>query len=146
MRHALVLVMLSTGLLACAGPAPQDPGHRVNTPPAAERETDTVVRSLLVQASRAERAGDLGTTEAALERALRIEPRDPQLWHYLGRLRLVQGRHAEAVASAAKSNSLARGERALQRDNWDLTARALRAAGDLPGAAQAEARAAALAD
>ena len=49
-----------------------------------------------------------------LERALGIEPRNPAVWHYLALARLEQGNVAQAEAMAAKSRSLAEGDRALR--------------------------------
>ena len=77
---------------------------------------------------------DLGagrTDEAAilLERALRIEPRDATVWHYLGMARLEQGKFAQAEAMAAKSHSLAAEDRSLRARNAGLMAAAQHAAG-----------------
>lgn len=66
---------------------------------------------------------------ALLERALRIEPVNPALWHYLGLANLALGNHAQAEAMAAKSHSLAGGSRTLTARNAELTATALRAQG-----------------
>ncbi len=66
---------------------------------------------------------------ALLERALRIEPRNPALWHYLGLANLALGNHAQAEAMAAKSRSLAAGNRLLRSRNDRLMSAALRAQG-----------------
>ena len=44
---------------------------------------------------------------ASIERALRIEPRNPRLWQELARVRLKQGQYAQAENVAARSNSWA---------------------------------------
>jgi len=69
-------------------------------------------------------AGRLANAAATLERALRIEPRNPRLWHELARVRLKQGQYAQAESVAARSNSW----------NWRLIAEARTARGDAEGA------------
>ncbi len=155
---------LVAGLAACAAPMPPDqasteapanapanaPAGAV-APPAGRGDvvrpgsgTGAAVRQLLADASRAERAGNLPTTEALLERALHIEPRNPVLWYYMARLRVRQGRFAQARALAARSNSLAANDTRLQIDNWKLIAYASEQLGDQRSASQARERAARL--
>ncbi len=55
---------------------------------------------------------------ALLERALRIEPRNPVLWHNLAGVRLQQEDFARALSLAAKSNSFAVDNRMLRIRNW----------------------------
>ena len=43
---------------------------------------------------------------SSVERALRLEPKNPWLWHRLAVLRLQQGQWQQAIALAEKSNSL----------------------------------------
>jgi tetratricopeptide (TPR) repeat protein len=88
----------------------------------------------------AQRDNDAGRREAAgasLERALRIEPRNPWLWHELGALRLIQGHYEQAISFAKKSTSFAGQERHLQALNWRLIGNAHVALGDHAGAEQA---------
>ncbi len=106
--------------------------------------TGTAVHTLLVEASRAARAGHLQMTEALLERALHIEPRNPILWYYLARLRVRQGRFAQARTLAARSNTLAGTAQRLRADNWALIAYASERLGDPHTAQRARARAARL--
>ncbi len=74
---------------------------------------------------------------ASLERALRIEPRNPWLWHELAQLRLTQGQYAQAITLAQKSTSFAGRERRLQALNWRLIGNARVAQGDSSKAEQA---------
>lgn len=67
---------------------------------------------------------------ASLERALRIEPRNPWLWHELAQLRLTQGQYAQAITLAKKSNSFAGGQRRVQAENWQVIGNAQIAQGD----------------
>lgn len=148
-RYVVILVA-GLGLAAC-GVTPQDergPGLEVEGETTKVRpasETSSAVLALLAQANVAARDGDLAVAEARLERALRIEPRNPVLWYYLAKLRLHQGRLKQAAGLAAKSNSLDRsGNRQLQADNWRIIAHARYRDGDLDGARAADQRATAL--
>lgn len=82
-------------------------------------------------------AGRLANAAAALERALRIEPRNPRLWQELARVRLKQGQYPQAESIAARSNSWAGSDNALRGENWRLIAQARDARGDAEGARQA---------
>jgi len=79
-------------------------------------------------------AGRLSNAAASLERALRIEPRNPRLWQELARVRLKQGDYAQAENVARRSNSWAGGDAALRAENWRLIAQAREARGDAAGA------------
>lgn len=81
---------------------------------------------------------DLDAAAASLERALRIEPRNPLLWHRLASIRLDQGQIDQAMQMAAKSNSLAGNNHSLSARNWQLISLAYRAKGDLEAARSAE--------
>ena len=79
-------------------------------------------------------AGNLAGAAASLERALRIEPRNPRLWQELARVRLKQGQHAQAESVAARSNSWAGDDKVLRAENWRLIAQSREARGDAEGA------------
>ena len=68
--------------------------------------------------------GDPEAAAVSVERALRLEPKNPWLWHRLAVLKLEQGHRRLAVALAQKSNSLAARHPALRRANADLIKRA----------------------
>jgi len=95
------------------------------------------VVALLDRAQRDNEAGKRETSGASLERALRIEPRNPWLWYELAQLRLTQGQYAQAISLARKSNSFAGQDRQLQALNWRLIGNAHIAQGDTSGAEQA---------
>jgi Tfp pilus assembly protein PilF len=80
-------------------------------------------------------AGRLANAAASLERALRIEPRNPRLWQELSRVRLSQRDYVQAESCAARSNSWAGSDDGpLRADNWRLIAQAREARGDSEGA------------
>ena len=96
----------------------------------------------LVEQARAEAAENkLQSAVATIERAQRLEPRNPWLWQELARLHLAQGDHAQAESLAARSNTWAGSDPALRAANWRLIGAARAARGDAVGAQAAEARA-----
>src|SRR5438093_9007148 len=103
--------------------------------PAPAARTENVAIAGLMDTARADAAaGRLANAAATLERALRIEPRNPRLWHELARVRLKQGQYAQAESVAARSNSGAGSDNALRAENWRLIAEARTARGDAEGA------------
>ena len=105
------------------------------------REGNAAVAALLESAREAEKARQYGRAGAALERALKVEPRNPWLWHRLATIRYRQGRHPEAEALARRSMSLARGDVKLESRNWRVIAAARHGQGDEEGARDALGRA-----
>jgi Tfp pilus assembly protein PilF len=79
-------------------------------------------------------AGKLANAGASLERALRIEPRNPRLWQELSRVRLLQRDYVQAESCAQRSSSWAGSDALLVADNWRLIAQAREARGDADGA------------
>ena len=99
-----------------------------------EPSGNTAVQALLNKAHSQVAAGRLDAAGADLERALRIEPRNPKLWQELARVRLDQGQYRQAENLAAKSNALAAGNRSLLAENWRIIGEARNRRGDLEGA------------
>ena len=101
--------------------------------------------ALLAQARAQAQQGDGEQAAATLERAIRIEPGNPWLWHRLAVLRLQLGEPEQAIELATKSNTLASvsaaGNRRLQGGNWQVIGAARTQLGQHPGAADANARA-----
>lgn len=99
------------------------------------------VLGLLEQARADSAENKLQSAVAGIERALRIEPRNPWMWQELAKVHLAQGDHTQAESLAARSNSLAGSDAALRAANWRLIAAARNARGDTDGAQAASARA-----
>jgi len=114
-------VLALAGCAAAPSPAPvEQPPAPVEAPPAppAPGPRENVAIAGLVESARADAAaGRLATAAASLERALRIEPKNPRLWQELARVRLQQGDLAQAQSLAARSNSFAGGDSALRAEN-----------------------------
>ena len=127
MRTA-VLVLLVAGCATLEAPAPTEPAPESLPAPVLRPENAAVAG--LMQSARAETdAGRLGNAAASLERALRIEPRNPRLWHELARIRLKQGDYAQAENVAARSNTWAGDDRELRAANLRLIEEARAARG-----------------
>ncbi|HXJ52015.1 MAG TPA: tetratricopeptide repeat protein [Burkholderiales bacterium] len=133
---------LAIFLAACAtapeGPSePAPPTTPESTPPPVARSENVAVAGLMESARADAAAGKLSTAAASIERALRIEPRNPRLWQELARVRLQQTQFVQAENMAARSNSYAAGDNALRAENWRLIAQAREARGDADGARSA---------
>ena len=99
------------------------------------------VTALLASAKQKADSGDYSAAVSAVERALRIEPRNAYIWNRLANLRLRQGRYNQAADLADKSTALAGADDQLKRDNWSLIGQAKRKGGDIQGATAAERKA-----
>jgi len=144
MRFFAVLLVF---LVACATPpetppssppapppeAPAIPQPETPPPPVARSE-NTAVAGLMETARVDAAAGKLSSAAASIERALRIEPRNPRLWQELARIRFQQGQFVQVDSVAARSNSFAGADNALRAENWRLIAQAREARGDADGA------------
>ncbi len=114
---------------------------RLGPPPVSE---NPAVLGLLEQARIEAAQNKLQSATGTVERALRIEPRNPWLWQELAHLHLALGDHAQAESLATRSNTWAGADRALRAANWRLIGAARSARGDAAGAQAAAARAAEL--
>ena len=100
-------------------PAPGEPpiaAPPATPPPSGVRE-NVAIAGLMDSARSDAAAGRLGNAAASLERALRIEPRNPRLWQELARVRLRQGDYVQAESLAQRSNSWAGSDAMLRAEN-----------------------------
>jgi predicted Zn-dependent protease len=95
---------------------------------------NVAVAGLMDSARNDASAGKFPSAAASLERALRIEPRNPRLWQELARVRLKQGDYVQAENLAARSTGWAGNDPQLRADNWRIIAAAREARGDRAGA------------
>ena len=119
MKRFFLLSLLVTG---CAAP-PKGPTEQPAPPPPPETPIarESVAVAGLMESARADAAsGRLVQAAASLERALRIEPRNPRLWHELARVRLRQGDTVQASNLAARSNSFAGSDARLRAANQSI--------------------------
>ncbi len=99
------------------------------------------VVALLDSAYQQSESGQLDIAVAKLERAVRIAPKDGNVWHALANVRQKQGKHALAISLAKKSNVFALNDPELQRKNWLLMARAFETLGNTRSSKQAHEKA-----
>lgn len=119
-----LLLIVAVFLAGCAtGPSPDLPAE---PPP---RSESVAVAGLMEGARNDVAAGRLANAAASLERALRIEPRNPRLWQELAKVRLKQGQYAQVESLTARSNSWAGSDNALREENQRLVEQAREAAG-----------------
>jgi tetratricopeptide (TPR) repeat protein len=131
---AAFLIFLGACATAPEGPVPPAPPPPAEAPPPVARSENVAVAGLMESARADAAAGRLSTAAASIERALRIEPRNPRLWQELARVRLQQEQFGQAESVAARSNSFAGTDNALRAENWRLIAQSREARGDADGA------------
>ncbi|MCI0749068.1 MAG: hypothetical protein L0Y32_00800 [Nevskiales bacterium] len=123
-------------------PAPYgEPGETGRFPRKAEEVSSPVVLALLRQAHGELAAGHAEQATATLERALRIEPRNPFIWQQLADTHLQRHLPDQAESVAQRSNGLSYGNPYIEVENWRLIAAARQARGDQRGAQQAQEKA-----
>lgn len=147
MKRLVLTVLLLAGCASAPGPQPSPGEEAPPPPPAAQPEAapqpearENVAIAGLVESARSDAAaGRLPNAAASLERALRIEPRNPRLWQELARVRMKQGDYAQAENLAQRSNTWGGTDNRLRAENWRLIAQARQARGDTEGAVKAQA-------
>lgn len=96
-------------------PPPPEP-----IPPPAPPPSSGATAALLEQSRQQAAAGNYPLATSSLERALRINPRDAELWLELGRLKLQQGDLAQAENMGRRALSLAGTDATLRRQSEEL--------------------------
>jgi predicted Zn-dependent protease len=126
MRYLIFLFLLA----ACAtqAPSPVETPTPSPVPAAPAKQENAAIAGLMDGARSDAAAGKLGSAAATLERALRIEPRNPRLWHELAKVRLRQSDYTQAESLAARSNTYAGSDGELRAANQKIISDA-RAAG-----------------
>jgi hypothetical protein len=121
----LLVLMIQSG---CATPKRTEPPPSPGLPPPAEYKPVTgPATALYTDAEKALQSGRLAESEMLLERALRIEPRNPYYWHTLAQVKYRQGQFRETVQFCLKSESLAGKQAQLLARNQDLLRQAKKA-------------------
>lgn len=155
---ALLLLLLMSGGCAVAPapstqpapapagvPAASDPGASPAAPRPETPAASPAVVALTEQATVASAAGDHDNAATLLERALRMEPRNAELWHALATTRLRGGDDQQAEQFALRSLGLAADRGDLRQRNWSLIAEARAQRGDTAGSQAARQQATAAA-
>lgn len=99
------------------------------------------VKELIVDASAAESAGDYGQAAVLLERALRIQPRDPELLQSMAEVQLQMEDYEQALSFAVQSYDSGPRVGEICSRNWRTIGVARERLGDYSGSRQADERA-----
>ena len=99
------------------------------------------VKQLTAQAEGAERAGDLDLATGYIERALRIQPKDPQLLQHMAEIKLQKEDYQQALNFAVRSYDTGPRVGEICSRNWRTISVAREHLRDAHGASEAEARA-----
>lgn len=99
------------------------------------------IGALVIAANENSQSGNVESATASIDRALKIDPRNPALYYKLALLRLKQSKPQEAEDLAKKSALLAAGNKQLKRHSWLLIAHARELRRDFKGAKEARAKA-----
>jgi len=140
-------------LAACAGqyPAPvedREVEQRVRSPARQDSAgvqvfplQNPAVQQLTEEARRAEHAGDFDQAAVLLERALRIQPRDPELMQHMAEVQIQKREYEQALNFATRSYDIGPRVGELCARNWRTIGVAREYLGDQRGASEAEQRA-----
>ncbi len=106
-----------------------------------KRIAPPAILALVSEADRSSKAGDLESAVATIERALRIDSRNPALTYKLAKLRLKQSKPRLAEDLAKKAAILAVNDREIKKQSWLLISEARRRQKKYLGAKEAKQKA-----
>ena len=160
-RLALVLGGTVVLMAGCAGWTPPPSGESAPPPPSTEVDTrvreparedsagvqvyplqNPAVKELRTEAEQAESAGDFNRAAVLLERALRIQPRDPELLQGMAEVQLRMQDYQQALNFAVQSYDSGPRVGEICSRNWRTISVARERLGDAGGSTEAERRAA----
>jgi tetratricopeptide (TPR) repeat protein len=157
MRAGSLILTSSLALLlgACASPGPTPVAStddvvdsRVRDPARQDSEgvqvfplQNPAVRELLADAETAEAMGDFGQAATLLERALRIQPRDPEVLQSLAEVSLHIADYEQALSFATRSYDLGPRVGEICSRNWHTISVSREQMGDRSGSREAASRA-----
>lgn len=150
-RWASVLLLMLMAGCATQAPAPverPDVDATVREPASEDSEgvqvyslQNPAVKRLVAQANTAEGAGNLDQASGLIERALRIEPQDPQLLQQMAEIKLQEADYQQALNFAVRSYESGPRVGEICSRNWRTISVARESLEDLSGSVDAEARA-----
>lgn len=150
---AWALVLLLSGCASTApGPsATQQPEVEARVREPARQDSDGIqvfplqnpaVKELLADASNAEQTGDYGQAASYLERALRIQPRDPEILQSMAEVQLQMQDYEQALNFATRSYDIGPRVGEICSRNWRTISVSKEYLGDSKGSVDAEKKAA----
>jgi tetratricopeptide (TPR) repeat protein len=151
-KTSWLLVLLLLAACSAHSPAPvedREINARVRTPATQDSAgvqvyslQNPAVRELTAQAKEAEQKGNLALASAYLERAMRIQPRDPQLLQQMAEVKLQKQDYEQALNFAQRSFEIGPRVGEICSRNWRTIGVAREHLKDASGAREAEQRAA----
>jgi len=150
-RSASILMLLFLAGCATQAPAPverPDVDAVVREPASEDSEgvqvyslQNPAVKQLVAQAKTAEGAGNLDQASGLIERALRIEPQDPQLLQQMAEIKLQESDFQQALNFAVRSYESGPRVGEICSRNWRTISVARESLQNTSGAADAQERA-----
>lgn len=152
LKIRLIGLVALLALAACSSqppvPAPDEVNTRVRTPASQDSAgvqvyslQNPAVKQLMAQANDAEKAGQLDQAGAYIERALRIQPRDPQLLQHMAEIKLQKEDWRQALNFAERSYDIGPRVGEICSRNWRTISVAKEHLDDAGGASDAARRA-----
>lgn len=109
--------------------------------PVTKKTLSPAILALVTEADKSSRSGDLESAVVTIERALRIDSRNPLLTYKLAKLRLQQSKPRLAENLAKKSALLSANDRILKKQAWLLISEARKQQKNYLGAKEAKLKA-----
>jgi len=128
----------STGVDEQSSPSDTNPEVADEAKPNAASNSAAML--LLAQSETLRTEGKGGQAIAMVERAIRLEPSNGDLWIQLGRLNFESNEYARAEQYARRGIALTKANTNTQKRGWLLLADVSEARGDIDGAAQIRSR------
>jgi tetratricopeptide (TPR) repeat protein len=152
--NPVVVLLLTMFLGACATSprpsTPQDPEVEARVREPARQDSEGIqvfplqnpaVKELLADASVAEQTGDYGQAASYLERALRIQPRDPEILQSMAEVQLQMRDYEQALNFASRSYDIGPRVGEICSRNWRTISVSREYLGDHHGSVEAEKKA-----
>ena len=121
--------------------APSDTNKQSSDNTVVKKPMSPAVLALVSEAESSSRSGDLESAVVTIERALRIDPRNPTLTYKLAALRLKQSKPRLAEDLAKKAALLSANDKVLKKKSWLLISEARRQQKNYNGAKEARLKA-----
>ncbi len=139
----IILFVIAIALSACGTYLKQTkdehkPGDGFSQQIKPQQSSSPAVLALIKKARANAINGEIDKAMLRLERAVRIEPSNATVWHYMAKLFLQQENYKQAAGYAAKSISLASDNKPLIIDNWRVIGHARYRLGNIQGAQKAQ--------
>ena len=150
-QASVIILSLLLGACAGTGPAPvqeREVETRVREPAREDSAgvqvfplQNPAVKELIADAGAAESAGDYSQAAALLERALRIQPQDPEILQGLAEVQMQMEDYGQALNFATRSYEVGPRVGEICSRNWRTISVAREYLGDHGGSVEAERRA-----